>query len=686
MSTRVQKGGTIFKPVAKGRSHPPPNAARNSTTPAPQHPVIPVQGQQDDPTLSSATPPPPTIPTLPVAPIASSNGTTSYPDTLPVLDKGVPRTASASPIATPHLRSVEPAVARANTVSNNTAQSLQFSPAPLTTPSVISNGVSSVVTALSLPIAIGSRAAPIILTSSSPVPRVSLAAEPPSVITIPTPYPPLPVTQRTMSSHARPSSISLPSNDLQFDFSTLAHPDPGQDPTNSSPSRLQLNSESVIKAPRPRRKTVRNDVAAPQGDLENAPDFSEVKPKRTRARQIAEAVQDSANSQTLPNRPQRMRRAPKAIIETFEHGDDDWESGPKKRKRRASGDNRVRRKPRAATSPPYDPGADPEEELDPTVTTMAALCEESSQGRASSKAAQIYDNHATWKRVNRERRARMRALMEAKKYGRDDEDGEGEGLSATPIADGPSNTPPNAVPSGSMSNGAEVEAEAGEGEDSQGFDYSQSLNTSRFNVQVRIGPNGETIVDEESLFVDRADDQDTANYTHIEESDATKFVNSASYAKKFRGSRWSAEETELFYDALSQFGENYELISYILPGRDRKSCKNKFKAEDKKNPNRITYCLNNRVPYDMKTLSRMTGKDFSGPTPVIIAPVRPNLAQLSLHTAAPSQAGTINPTDQDNAPSRPSSAAGSRAHAKKHGRKKDDGVEVLGAIDSIDWD
>ncbi|ETW87056.1 hypothetical protein HETIRDRAFT_308457 [Heterobasidion irregulare TC 32-1] len=316
---------------------------------------------------------------------------------------------------------------------------------------------------------------------------------------------------------------------------------------------------------------------------------------------------------------------------------------------------------------------------------MAALCEESSQGRASSKAAQIFDNHATWKRVNRERRARMRALMEAKKYGRDDEDDEGEGLSATPIADGPSNIPPNAVPSGSTSNDAEVEAEAGEGEDSQGFDYSQSLNTSRFNVQVRIGPNGETIVDEESLFVDRADDQDTANYTHIEESDATKFVNSASYAKKFRGSRWSAEETELFYDALSQFGENYELISYILPGRDRKSCKNKFKAEDKKNPNRITYCLNNRIPYDMKTLSRMTGKDFSGPTPVIIAPARPNLAQLSLHTAA-SQAGANNPTDQDNAPSRPSSATGSRAHAKKHGRKKDDGVEVLGAIDSVDWD
>ena len=78
--------------------------------------------------------------------------------------------------------------------------------------------------------------------------------------------------------------------------------------------------------------------------------------------------------------------------------------------------------------------------------------------------------------------------------------------------------------------------------------------TNRFNVQVRIGPNGETIVDEESLFVDRAEGEDIAaeQYTHVEESDQTKFINSASYSRKSRGSRWSAEETELFYDVSDQ--------------------------------------------------------------------------------------------------------------------------------------
>jgi transcription factor TFIIIB component B'' len=136
----------------------------------------------------------------------------------------------------------------------------------------------------------------------------------------------------------------------------------------------------------------------------------------------------------------------------------------------------------------------------------------------------------------------MKTLMEQKKYGRD-ETGD--------IID--TQNPSNSVEVGSTSsllpkssnpaaNTAPLDDAGG------GFDYSQDLATSRFNVQVRIGPNGETIIDEESLVVDRAEAEDTENYTHVVESDNTKFVNSGSYGKRFRGSRWSAEETESFYD------------------------------------------------------------------------------------------------------------------------------------------
>ncbi|KAF9245757.1 hypothetical protein BU15DRAFT_85453 [Melanogaster broomeanus] len=285
---------------------------------------------------------------------------------------------------------------------------------------------------------------------------------------------------------------------------------------------------------------------------------------------------------------------------------------------------------------------------------MATLCEDTGQGRVSSKAARIFDNHLAWKKSNREKRVRMRTMMEAKKYGRN-EDGE-----ATQAVKHPEPASGQSSVASSSAVSSTVEHTSG-----HGFDYLQDVATSRYNVQVRIGPNGETIIDEESLFVDRNAEEDTAGYTHIEESDVTKFVNSATYAKRFRGSRWSAEETELFYDALSQFGENYELISYVLPGRDRKACKNKFKAEDKKDTNRINFCLNNRRPYDIQTLSRMTGKDFSGPTPEIRAPAVLSLAEPQDNT------GGSRPPDTGHT-EEPSSAIA------------ESGEEVLGDISSFD--
>lgn len=126
--------------------------------------------------------------------------------------------------------------------------------------------------------------------------------------------------------------------------------------------------------------------------------------------------------------------------------------------------------------------------------------------------------------------------MEAKKYGKslDSE--------ATP---NPTPTPVNPPPP-QETDGAAPPSEPTIGDSD--FDYSQTMSASKFNVQVRIGPNGETVIDEESLYVDNSAEQYTHDYMHVEESDTTKFVNSATHSKKLRGSRWSAMETELFFD------------------------------------------------------------------------------------------------------------------------------------------
>ncbi|KAH9486526.1 NADH dehydrogenase [ubiquinone] 1 alpha subcomplex subunit 9, mitochondrial [Psilocybe cubensis] len=329
---------------------------------------------------------------------------------------------------------------------------------------------------------------------------------------------------------------------------------------------------------------------------------------------------------------------------------------PTKHPRSRASSSTPRPRKRVPSPPPYDPDADPGEDIDPTTVTMASLCTDTGQGRVSKKAAEILSNHAAWKIKNREKRARMKQIMEAKKYGREEEAEAELNAESSTAENGTTPAQENASAHHTVTD-----------DTGNGFDYSQDLTTSRFNVQVRIGPNGETIIDENSLVVDRVEDDGTENYTHVVESDHTKFVNSGTYSKRYRGSRWSAEETELFYDALSQYGENYELIAYVLPGRDRKSCKNKFKVEDKRNHARINHCLNNSIPVDMTTLSRMTGKDFTGPVPEIRAP-----------TPLPQ----IPPAENDSVENTPvQSTVKKRSRSKSHGL--DSGVVVIGDAETF---
>ena len=262
------------------------------------------------------------------------------------------------------------------------------------------------------------------------------------------------------------------------------------------------------------------------------------------------------SSITLPSNEEEVpdastnRQHPKALKGTkrrkasFNESDDETtqDASPQSKQRRSHASSSTPRpRKRVPSPPPYDPDADPGEDIDPTTVTMAALCNDIGQGRVSRKAAEILTNHAAWKAKNREKRAHMRAVMELKKYGREEESehDQDDGAQTKPVKDASTNTP--------GTSNAPVTAPLLD-DTGNGFDYSQGLATSRYNVQVRIGPNGETVIDEDSLVVDRVENDGTDDYTHVIESDHTKFVNSGTYGKRYRGSRWSAEETELFYD------------------------------------------------------------------------------------------------------------------------------------------
>ncbi|TFK30877.1 hypothetical protein FA15DRAFT_662940 [Coprinopsis marcescibilis] len=572
MSSRVQKGNAVFKPVTKARPRAPPGPGPTASR---QASVVPTSGPQDASSSASTSkasmPPPSTVPlqTIPEMPTIS-----------PGIPVAVPTPAASIPIP-----SREPTVPRTFTTSRAT----------IPVPNIVSpqRNVSQSTTPVSIPIPGSSRPqqVPILISTPSrvPVPSTTAPAKP-----IPTPAPT--ATFLTVPSNSAPPAP------------VLAPPaSPSPPPVIQTPAQESSSSQ-------------------PQGSH----------------------AQEDSDAPVLKTKRKRSR----SKTATPDEGEGEGEE-PKKRSGRG-------RRSRGPSLPPYDPNADPGEDIDPTVVTMATLCNDTGQGRVSSKAAEILSNHAAWKQRNREKRTRMRAIMEAKKYGRTDEEAE-------LLADQADSTVPLPTPAPVVKTPSSNDNE----ENNPNFDYSQELAESRYNVQVRIGPNGETIIDEDSLVVNREETDETANYTHITESDHTKFVNSGTYGKRYRGSRWSAEETELFFEALSQFGENYELIAYVLPGRDRKSCKNKFKIEDKRNHARINYCLNNRKEVDIATLSRMTGKDFSGPVPEIRAPAPPPQITPETIEVITSEKPLLRPPTK-----------------RRRGKSSamDDGVVIVGDIESMQLD
>ncbi|KAJ8516139.1 hypothetical protein ONZ45_g6517 [Pleurotus djamor] len=558
MTTRVNKRGTIFKPVAKAKSRGPslprqPSVPSDSNPNPNAGPSVHDFSFQTAPSSSRDMPPPSSLPSD-----MSSSGhfsvlTFSSPVLPPTTPTTVPRPPQPRPLATPQ-------------------------PPPPRTPSV----------------------PPLIASATPRKPTVITPSAPPTVAVVP------PV----ISSHAA-SAFAI------GESSTL-----GPSPSSTTPisARVDQPTDPSILLSQP-VETTQSDASVDSSSNQQPESLSENQPshpKRKTTRRSTTPQQDTPSQ--APQHPKRRKRNPPS-------DGDAATPTTNTRRRRATSPN----------LPKFNPEDGPGEELDPTTITMAALCSDTGQGRISSKAVEIQDNFVSWKSQSRQQRARMRELAELKKYGKITEDGEGDVPLSGNAAGGLSNAP---APNESQSLAG---ADSGDEENNNEFDYSDNLPSNRFNVQVRIGPNGETIIDEESLVIDRDQDVDTSEYTHVVESDTSKFVNSGTYRKKCRGSRWSKEETELFYHALSQYGENYELLAFVLPGRDRTACKNKFKAEDKRNSARITYCLNNRIPVDISTLSRMTGKDFTGPCPEIRtpAPKAPPVALAPTTDAATSQKPSV---------------------------------------------
>jgi transcription factor TFIIIB component B'' len=130
--------------------------------------------------------------------------------------------------------------------------------------------------------------------------------------------------------------------------------------------------------------------------------------------------------------------------------------------------------------------------------------------------------------------------------------------------------------------------------------------------------HGNIVIDQSSLQVDRHEIHPstlTESLIHTDETIFSKKTNSASYSSTrnyaSNNIRWLPSDNERFYTALRMFGTDFELIAtYMGGGKQRRHVKNKFDREERKNSDKLTWALKNRLDVDVAGLEEKYGTKF----------------------------------------------------------------------------
>ncbi|KAJ9589312.1 hypothetical protein L9F63_017471, partial [Diploptera punctata] len=126
--------------------------------------------------------------------------------------------------------------------------------------------------------------------------------------------------------------------------------------------------------------------------------------------------------------------------------------------------------------------------------------------------------------------------------------------------------------------------------------------------QVKVGPDGQIILDEKSLVIEttgtKKSREDLANSAVIVDY-GNGSTGYGTYSKKNKKSKeWSKEETLKFYRALNMVGTDFSLMKSIFPKRTRRDLKTKYKKEDRLNRYLVEKALLNPLTFDLTELEK----------------------------------------------------------------------------------
>ncbi|KAL6449266.1 hypothetical protein ACFW04_000717 [Cataglyphis niger] len=121
--------------------------------------------------------------------------------------------------------------------------------------------------------------------------------------------------------------------------------------------------------------------------------------------------------------------------------------------------------------------------------------------------------------------------------------------------------------------------------------------------QVKVGPDGQLIIDEQSLVIEQKDAKRVreimSNDIIIEEGICN---NGGFYKKHKRRKEWPRWETLKFYRVLNVVGTDFLLMQTLFPNRTRQEIKQKYKKEERVNRQLIEKALKYHQEFDTEML------------------------------------------------------------------------------------
>ncbi|CAH0695821.1 unnamed protein product [Spodoptera exigua] len=119
--------------------------------------------------------------------------------------------------------------------------------------------------------------------------------------------------------------------------------------------------------------------------------------------------------------------------------------------------------------------------------------------------------------------------------------------------------------------------------------------------QIKLGPNGEIMLDEQSLVIKQSQKRKVSQNV-VHEGAWSTGSSSGRYRRTPRTADWSDAETVRFYRALAAMGTDFMLMERLFPGRTRRDLKLKFKKEERMNMAQVDKALRTTVKWDASRL------------------------------------------------------------------------------------